>query len=144
MKKILAFLSTTAVIALFATSAYGFPGSTNTATVAFTNPPSGNFDDWNWKIGSSDDSTFVVTVSDGSPTTNYQWQVAIAGPTGIVQTIYNTNITASSSTTVTFSLFRTNMVDAGSYRTELRAFTGSTNVSAVAGQGRLTVLKSLF
>ena len=144
MKKILAISLTIILTVCSATQVFAFPGSTNTATVTFTNQPSGNFDDWNWKILSSDDSTFVVTVSDGSPTTNYQWQVAVAGVTGLVRTIYNTNITAGASTSVTFELFRTNMVDAGTYRTELRAFTASTNASAVAGQGRLTVIKSLF
>ena len=142
MKKILA-LSLTILLTMVAPQyVSAFAGSTNTATVAFTNRPSGNFNDWNWKIYSSDDSTFAVTVSDGSPSTNYQWQVKLSGPTGVGHTIYN--ITASGTGVVTFEMFRTNMVDSGTYRAELRAFTANTNVSAVAGQGRLTVINSLF
>lgn len=141
MKNIVTFLLT----CLLSSALHAFDGSTNNATVAFSNAPSGNFSDWSFKIYSNDDSTFTINVSDGNPSDDFQWQFAMKGRTGIVHTIYNTNITAASgSGNVTFQLFRTNMVEAGTYYTELRAFTSGTNVSAVAGQGRITVLKSLF
>lgn len=139
----------TALITLFSIlitpfSVLAFPGSTNTATVAFSNRPSITNPDWKWRVYSSEDSVFTVTMSDGSATTNYGWQFRISSITGVIFTVDNTNITTSTSN-VTWSIYPTNMPPAGTYQSELRAYVTDTNgVRAVAGQGLITIIKSLF
>ena len=136
----------TAILLSFSllSGAFAFPGSTNTATVAFSNRPSISDPDWKWRIYGSEDSTFIVTLEDGGSTTNYGWQFRIASITGTIFTVMNTNITTATSN-VTWTIYPTNMPPAGTYKSELRAYVTDTNgVRAVAGQGFITIIKSLF
>jgi len=129
---------------LTATMSFGFPGTTNTATVLFSTAPSITNPDWKWRIMSSEDATFVVTLGDGGPTTQYGWQFRMVSITGVVITVVNTNITTASQN-VTWQIFPTNMPPSGTYKSELRAYVGTTNgVRAVAGQGTVTIINSLF
>ena len=104
---------------------------------------SGNYEDWSIKTYDTDDITVTIGFTDGTTTSSYDWQFRISGPTGLVKTIYNDDITASS-TNVSFTIVGTNMVSAGSYSSELRGLNSSnTNQTQVAGRGRFVVLKSL-
>lgn len=137
-------LLTSFLVLMTAIMGHAFPGSTNTATVAFSNAPALNQTDWKWRIFSAEDQNFTVTVSDVGTASSYYWQFRMVSITGTVMTIDNSDITPSGST-VSWSIYPTNMPPAGTYKSELKAYVTDTNgVRAVAGQGLITIIKSLL
>ncbi len=137
-------LLTSFLVLMTAIMGHAFPGSTNTATVAFSNAPALNQTDWKWRIFSAEDQNFTVTISDVGTASSYYWQFRMVSITGTVMTIDNSDITPSGST-VSWSIYPTNMPPAGTYKSELKAYVTDTNgVRAVAGQGLITIIKSLL
>jgi len=137
-------LLTSFLVLVTAVMGQAFPGSTNTATVAFSNAPALNQTDWKWRIFSAEDQNFTVTISDVGDASNYYWQWRVVSITGTIFTVDNADITASG-TSVSWSIYPTNTPPAGTYKSELKAYVTDTNgVRAVAGQGLITIIKSLL